>query len=174
MLDSYGIRVVVSVYGAAADAPRTRRTPAPHTARFVADLLRDNPEIDDVAIWNDPNDGTFWAPQFAPGGASLAPADYEALLAQCYDQAHAVRKIANVISRRRLEELADTPGAFTLAWHPPAAWFTKLVGRLQGEQADEADLRHARLHPAPGQLGGAPVDEAPRRLGDLARRLRRR
>ena len=34
-------------------------------------------------IWNDPNDDAFWAPQFGPGGASVAPADYEALLAQC-------------------------------------------------------------------------------------------
>ena len=91
LLDSYGIRVVVSVDGLAADAPST---PDARTAycSFVADLLRGNPEIDDVAIWNDPNDGTSWARQFGTGGASVAPADYEALLAQCYDQAHAVRR----------------------------------------------------------------------------------
>ena len=132
VLDSYGIRVVVSVYGLAADTPRT---PDARTAycSFVADLLRDNPEIDDVAIWNDPNDGTFWAPQFGPGGASVAPADYEALLAQCYDQAHAVRKNANVIAVA-VSKSSTTPGAFTLAWHPPEAWFAKLAAAYKSSR----------------------------------------
>ena len=124
VLDSFGIRVVVSVYGAANDAPLTDSTRTQYCS-FVADLLRDNPEIDDVAIWNDPNDGTFWNPQFAPDGSSLAPAAYEALLATCYDAAHAVRTNANVISVA-VSKSSDTPGAFTLAWHPPASWFTKL------------------------------------------------
>ena len=90
VLDSWGIRVVASVYGRAQDAPRTDDARAQYCS-FVADLLRDNPEIDDVAIWDDPNDGTFWTPQFDANGKSVAPADYEALLATCYDAAHAVR-----------------------------------------------------------------------------------
>ena len=56
-LDSYGLRVVVSVYGLAADTPRTPDARRAYCS-YVADLLRDNAEIDDVAIWNDPNDGT--------------------------------------------------------------------------------------------------------------------
>jgi hypothetical protein len=124
VLDSYGLRVVVSVYGQAQDAPQTDAARTQYCS-FVADLLRDNPEIDDVAIWNDPNDGTFWAPQFAPGGASLSPAAYEALLAACYDSAHAVRAHANVIALA-VSKSSAIPGAFTLAWHPPAIWFKKL------------------------------------------------
>src|SRR5262249_12687338 len=109
VLDSYGIRVVVSVTGLAADAPRTPDARNAYCS-FVSDRLRDTPEIDDVAIWNDPNDGTFWAPQFGPGGASAAPADYEALLAQCYDQAHAVRRNANVIAVA-VSKSSNAPGA---------------------------------------------------------------
>jgi hypothetical protein len=124
VLDSYGLRVVVSVYGRAQDAPQTDASRAQYCS-FVADLLHDNPEIDDVAIWNDPNDGNFWDPQFAPGGASLAPAAYEALLADCYDSAHAVRSKANVIAVA-VSKSSDVPGGFTLAWHPPAEWFEKL------------------------------------------------
>jgi hypothetical protein len=122
--DAWGIRIVVRVWGRAADAPRTTEARAQYCA-YVADLLRDNHEIDDVAIWNDPNDGLFWGPQFGPAGQSVAPADYEALLAACYDTAHEVRPNANVISMA-VSKSSDTPGAFTLAWHPPAVWFSKL------------------------------------------------
>src|SRR5262245_21264577 len=82
--DAWGVRVVVRVWGRAADAPRTAEARNQYCS-FIVDLLRDNPEIDDVAIWNDPNDGLFWSPQFGPAGQSVAPADYEALLAACYD-----------------------------------------------------------------------------------------
>ena len=170
LLDSYGIRVVVSVYGLAADAPRTPDARSAYCS-FVADLLRDNPEIDDVAIWNDPNDGTFWVPQFGTGGASAAPADYEALLAQCYDAAHAVRKSANVIAVA-VSKRSRHPGRLHAGVAPAGDLVRQARRCLQGEPPDAADLRHARLHPAPGQLRGAAVDEAPRRLGDLARRLR--
>jgi hypothetical protein len=124
VLDSWGLRLVVSVEGRAEDAPRTDAGRAQYCS-YVADLLRDNPEIDDVVIWNDPNDGGFWKPQFGPNGDSVAPADYESLLAACYDAAHTVRNGVNVIAAA-VSKSSDTPGAFTLAWHPPALWFSKL------------------------------------------------
>jgi hypothetical protein len=125
LLDSWGLRVVVSVYGGAADAPRTEQARAQY-CDFVADLLADNPAIRDVAIWNDPNDGAFWSPQFGPGGRSVAAADYEALLAECWDRAHGVRKEANVIAVA-VSKNSAIPGAFTLDWHPPATWFRQLA-----------------------------------------------
>ena len=64
-------------------------------------------------------------PQFNAGGTSASPADYEALLAECWDQAHAVTKTANVIAVA-VSKSSSIPGAFTLAWHPPAIWFRKL------------------------------------------------
>jgi hypothetical protein len=124
VFDAWGIRVVASVYGNPQDAPRTADARAQYCS-FVADLLRDNPEIDDVSIWDDPNDGSFWTPQFDADGKSVAPADYEALLATCYDAAHAVRPNANVIAVA-VSKSSAVPGAFTLAWHPPADWFAKL------------------------------------------------
>jgi hypothetical protein len=124
LLDSYGIRVAVSVYGNAADAPQTDDQRNQYCS-FVADLVKRFPEIDDVAIWNDPNDGTFWMPQFNQGGTSVSPQAYEALLATCYDQAHAANKSVNVIAVA-VSKSSNAPGAFTLAWHPPATWFKKL------------------------------------------------
>jgi hypothetical protein len=123
-LDTGGLRVVVSVYGRAADAPRTDAARGQY-CDFVADLVRDNAQIDDVVIWNDPNDGAFWMPQFNPGGASAAPADYEALLAQCWDEAHAVRTGVNVVAAT-VSKSSSAPGAFTLAWHTPAIWIRKV------------------------------------------------
>ena len=158
-LDSYGIRVVVSVSGLAADTPRT---PDARTAycSFVADLLRGNPEIDDVAIWNDPNDGTFWAPQFGTGGASAAPGDYEALLAQCYDQAHAVRKSANVIAVA-VSRSSNTPGAFTLAWHPPVAWFTKLSAAYKASRRTQPIFDTLGYAPHPANSAERPWTQHP-------------
>jgi hypothetical protein len=123
-LDTGGLRVVVSVFGKAADAPHTDAARGQYCG-FVADLLRDNPQIDDVVIWNDPNDGAFWAPQFTPDGASVSPSDYEALLAECWDEAHAVRGTANVVSAA-VSKSSSLPGAFTLDWHPPATWIDKV------------------------------------------------
>jgi hypothetical protein len=125
VLDSSGLRVVVSVYGAPTDAPRTDDTRAQYCG-FVADLLERNPQIDDVVIWNDPNDNTFWSPQFAPGGESSAPHDYEALLAKCWDAAHAVRDSANVVSLM-VSKAPPAPGAFTLGYHAPSAWIAGLA-----------------------------------------------
>ena len=125
VLEASGLRVVVSIYGAAADAPRTADARAQYCG-FVADLLKRNPQIDDVVIWNDPNDSTFWSAQFGPGGQSIAPADYEALLAECWDAAHAVRDGANVVSLM-VSKAPPAPGSFTLGYHAPAAWISGLA-----------------------------------------------
>ena len=48
--------------------------------------------INDFIIWNEPNTALYWSPQNAS-----APAEYEALLARCYDSIHAVDARARVI-----------------------------------------------------------------------------
>jgi hypothetical protein len=125
LLDASGLRIVVSVYGSATDAPRTDAARGQYCG-FVADLLKQNPQIDDVVIWNDPNDNTFWSPQFGSDGSSAAPADYEALLAECWDQAHAVRSGANIVSLA-VSKSSSVEGAFTVGYHPPAVWIEKLA-----------------------------------------------
>jgi hypothetical protein len=131
-LDTGGLRVVVSVYGKTTDAPRTDAARSEYCG-FVADLLQTNPTIDDVVIWNDPNDGAFWMPQFSTDGTSASPADYAALLAQCWDEAHAVRTGVNVISLA-VSRGSSAPGAFTLAWHPPAIWITKVAAAYKASR----------------------------------------
>ncbi len=159
LLDTWGIRVVVSVYGRAEDAPRTSVARGQYCS-YVADLLRSNPEIDDVAIWNDPNDGTFWMPQFGPNGVSTSPADYEALLAECWDDAHAVRKTANVIAVA-VSKSTSIPGAFTLAWHPPAIWFNKLGAAYKASRRTQPIFDTLGYIPHPASAAERPWTKHP-------------
>jgi hypothetical protein len=131
-LDTGGLRLVVSVYGKPTEAPRTEAARSQYCG-FIADLLRNNPTIDDVVIWTDPNDGTFWMPQFNSGGTSASPTDYEALLAQCWDAAHAVRAGVNIISLA-VSKSSSVPGAFTLAWHPPEDWIAKVASAYRASR----------------------------------------
>jgi hypothetical protein len=85
-----GERVVLSVYGAAAAPPTTSIDRADYCA-FVLDALQRAPGVNDVVIWNEANNASFWGPK--PNAAA-----YEALLAQCYDTLHARLPGVNVIS----------------------------------------------------------------------------
>jgi len=99
------VRIVLAVYGTAADAP-TSAYARDEYCSFVQDALRLAPVIEDVVIWNEVNSPRFWRPQRG------APAAYEALLAACYDELHAVRKRLNVISSTAPH---DDPGSFISA-----------------------------------------------------------
>ena len=120
-----GLRIVVSLYGRAEDAPRTDEARRQFCS-YVADLITVNPQIKDVVIWNDPNDQAFWAPQYNADGSSAAPADYEALLATCWDAAHAVNPNVNIVSTL-VSRASAIPGGFTVGYHPPATWVSKLA-----------------------------------------------
>ena len=54
-------------------------------------------QVNDIEIWIEPNKTQFWAPQFDPDESATAPAEYEALLARCWDVLHAVRSTVNII-----------------------------------------------------------------------------
>lgn len=118
-----GLRVVLAVYGAAEDAPQTDGARSGYCT-FVASLLRRYPSVNDVVIWNEPNVSRFWRPQFGPGGTSIAPAAYEALLARCWDALHAVRPSANVIAASAARG-NDRPASGNPA-HSPVNFYSKL------------------------------------------------
>lgn len=90
-------RVVLAVYGRGADAPQTDAARDSYCA-FVGSLLRRYPGVVDVVIWNEPNTARFWRPQFDANGQSVGPAEYERLLADCYDVLHRIRHNVNVIA----------------------------------------------------------------------------
>jgi hypothetical protein len=123
IVGSWGLRVVVSVYGSPADTPRTEESRSQFCS-YVGDLLAAYPTIGDVVIWNDPNDGAFWSPQFNPDRSSAAPAEYAALLAYCWSSLHAARPTVNVISLAASR--TETTQVAVADAHDPIAWYQKL------------------------------------------------
>ena len=120
-----GLRMVVTLYGRPEDTPRTDDARKQYCG-YIADMITVNPQIEDVVIWNDPTDQAFWAPQYDAGGSAASPADYEALLATCWDAAHAVNPDVNIISTL-VSKASAIPGGFTVGYVPPATWVEKLA-----------------------------------------------
>jgi hypothetical protein len=106
-----GGRIVVSVYSAyGRDAPKTPAARDQYCA-YVADLITQFPQINDVEIWIEPNKTEFWAPQFGPDESATAPAEYEALLARCWDVLHVVHPTVNIIAPGTSPRGNDRPHA---------------------------------------------------------------
>jgi hypothetical protein len=117
-------RVVLAVYGRAVDAPQTDAERDTYCT-FVSSLLRRYPGVVDVVIWNEPNTGRFWRPQFDANSESVGPAQYEALLARCYDVLHGVRANANVIAASSPRG-SYSPKSSAGAAHSPVEFYRKL------------------------------------------------
>jgi hypothetical protein len=84
-----GDRVVLAVYGRAAQAPVTAVQQDAY-CEFVRHVLQRIPRLDDVVVWNEANNATFWP-------SSAGAASYERLLARCWDELHGLRRRINVI-----------------------------------------------------------------------------
>jgi hypothetical protein len=115
-----GLRVVLSVYGSASEAPQDDNARAQYCA-YVRAILARYPQIHDVVIWNEVNSSAFWKPQFDAAGSSVAPAAYEALLAACYGPLHTVRSPLNMIASVAPRG-NDDPAAKHVIGQDPAAF----------------------------------------------------
>jgi hypothetical protein len=123
--EATGLRIVVTVYGKAANAPTDDASRSAYCG-FVRDVLIHYPQIRDVVIWNEANLGFYWQPQYDAAGDSVAPAAYERLLAQCWDDLHAARPDANVIMTTSPSG-NDNPQAASNVSHSPGA-FIRAMG----------------------------------------------
>jgi hypothetical protein len=120
-----GLRMVATVYGKAANAPTDDASRAAYCG-YVRDLLARYPQIKDVVVWNEANLGFYWQPQYDSAGNSVAPAAYERLLAQCWDELHALRSDVNVIMTTSPSG-NDDPQAASNVSHSPGA-FIRAMG----------------------------------------------
>ncbi len=143
-----GLRVVLSVYGKADDAPQTAQARSDYCT-FVRYLLHRYPGVNDVVVWNEPNSSRFWRPQFAADGTSVGPAQYEALLARCYDVLHAERPGVNVIAASSPRG-NDNPLASGNVSHSPVNFYLKLgeAYRASGRRAPIFDTVGHNPYPA--------------------------
>jgi chitodextrinase len=106
-----GMRIVLTVYGTAGSSAPLDATARTTYCGYVRDALTRFPAIRDVVIWNEPNKRLFWNPQ------TDAPAQYETLLARCYDVLHAAFPGVNVVglalsSTGNDDAGSTSPGAF--------------------------------------------------------------
>jgi hypothetical protein len=96
-----GQRIVLAVYGTPSQVPLTAAQRDQYCG-FLVHVVQRIPAIEDVVIWNEVNNPTFW---------QAGPEAYEALLARCWDRLHAARRNVNVIDSTAPHQ---DPGAFLL------------------------------------------------------------
>jgi hypothetical protein len=129
------VRVVVALYGRADEAPLDEFARAEYCS-YATDLARRYRTVRDFVIWNEPNNPTFWQPQFDAEGASAAPAAYEALLADCWTALHEIRPDVNVIAASAPRG-NDSPSAARNASHSPGLWYRRLGEAYTSSGRDE-------------------------------------
>ncbi len=95
-------RVVLAIFGFGTETPATPDDQARFCGYARAVLTR-VPHARDVVIWNEANSRTYWRG---------TPADYERLLARCYDDLHSLRPDVAVLDSTAS---AHGPSAFLLA-----------------------------------------------------------
>ena len=166
------IRIVLGIHN------NWQRTPVDAAARqqyctFAANALRRFPQINDIIVWNEPNVGYFWRPQFDENGASAAPRGYFELASQCYDVLHSVRPGVNVVGPVNSHWGNDNPNAFSNVTHSPPRFIRELgsVYRASGRTRPLFDtLGH---HPYPRSSDEPPstkhTDPAVISIGDTDR-----
>lgn len=120
-----GARIVLWIYGDGISAPTTQDGRNQYCS-FVRDALVRIPQVNDVVIWNEPNLRFFWASQFAGDGSSLAPSQYAALLAQCWDVLHAFRSNVNVVAPATSPQGNDDPFGSSNISHSPTSFLLQL------------------------------------------------
>jgi hypothetical protein len=119
-----GLRILATVTGAPQSAPIDSSSRDAYCA-YIRGVLARYPTINDIVIWNEPNLGYFWQPQFDASGASAAPAAYEALLARCWDVLHTFRPGVNIILTVSPSG-NDNPSALSNVSHSPGAFIRNL------------------------------------------------
>lgn len=119
-----GLRIVVTIFGPARAAP-VDEAGRNAFCEYARTLLDRYPTINDVVVWNEPNLGFFWQPQFDVDGASAAPGAYVQLLGRCWDVLHAARPSVNVIMTTSPSG-NDNPAASSNVSHAPGTFIRRM------------------------------------------------
>ena len=131
------IPIVLSVFGERAVHAPTTEERRDEYCGFLEEVLRSYRRIRYVVIWNEPNKGYFWRPQFNGDGTSAAPAAYAALLARCWDVLHEARPNVKVIAPSTSPRGNDKPDAVSNVSHSPTL-FIRELGRAYRESGRDS------------------------------------
>ena len=150
-----GMRILLAIYSGTRNAPITAQE-RENYCTYARNVVQEFPDINDIIIWNEPNLGTFWWPQFNEDGSSAAPAQYEALLARCYDVLHAARPGINVIAPATSLWGNDNPLAITNVSHSPVNFVRELGRAYRASGRDRPLFDTFGHHPHPGDTSERP------------------
>jgi hypothetical protein len=171
-----GKHIVLAVYSDDADDAPTTPAARDEYCAFVRSIVAQFPQVDDVAIWNEPNKSTFWKPQF-DGDASAAPGAYLQLLVRCYELLHAAKPSVNVIHAGLSSTGNDRPDARSNVSHSPGNFIrqegmvyrTLYPDAARGPQAFDTLALHAygessrerpwEQHPASATIAMGDIDK---------------
>jgi hypothetical protein len=106
-----GIQVVLSVYPLRAGTANASPAATGRFCGYMALLARTYPQVTTFIVGNEPNQPRFWQPQFDATGQPAAGAQYETLLATCYDALKAVNPGIDVIGLGLSNRGNDNPTA---------------------------------------------------------------
>jgi hypothetical protein len=102
--------------------------------------------IHDFIIWNEPSSTKYWSPQKDASGNDVAAAEYEALLAQCYDALHSLDGdgwTANVIA------MGLSAKAATTSSNQPLAFLRDVGAAYRASGRTTRIMDQLALHPYP-------------------------
>jgi len=120
-----GIRPIVAIYNSGSSNTPTTSDSRAQLAQYAAALARALPNVPDFVVGNEPNDNTFWAPQFNADATDAAASAYEDLLARSYDAIKAVRPDARVLGGALAPRGGDVYPA-SKATHSPTSFIRDL------------------------------------------------
>jgi chitodextrinase len=140
-----GMRIVLAVYGTAGTSAPLDAAARTTYCGYVKDALRRFPAIRDVVIWNEPNKRLFWNPQ------TDAPAQYEALLARCYDVLHGAFHGVTVIGLALSSTGNDDAGSIS-----PGAFIRRTGDAYRGSGRSAPILDTVGFHPYVKSAGERP------------------
>ena len=141
-------RIFLGVYH-----PGSATTPLTDEARaqfasYVAAIVRDVPEIEDVIVGNEPNLNRFWLPQFDEAGNDVAAPAYHALLAAVYDAVEAVAADVRIWGGALAPRGIDRPGTGRDT-HSPTTFIRDLGAAYRASGRADPPLDGFAFHPYP-------------------------
>ena len=129
-------------------------------AAYTAALVRTVKAVRTVVVGNEPNNGTFWMPQYGRGNVDVAARAYETLLARTYDAVKAVDPTISVLGGALAPRGADVPKPGRDS-HSPVTFISDL-GAAYAESGRKTPIMDAfALHPLPESAITPPAKQHP-------------
>jgi hypothetical protein len=144
-----GVRVAFSFQARNADAlTSSPQAPAQFIA-FMQRVVRSFPTVRDVIVGNEPNQPSFWQPQFDTSGRNVSAGAYEALLAASYDALKEVDPELNVIGLGLSSRGNDDPKASGNVSTSPVRFLEQLGAAYRASGRTTPLMDELAYHPYP-------------------------